>query len=286
MGLLLIMNHAAVQFVFALFADSELLVYKIVGRKDKTIYAIQVLWYSLIVRMDQSVTLLLKSLRVLSAIDGVEKYGDGVEEWWHVEGSWEHVGRKGKEKAREDCCSRGSYEDETIQRITPGAVANLEMNEFNQELIMAQSAIGLLAMTASDREEQLSRVNDFFWPWTFFEGLLEFPLSHDNDFKGYLMTWWSNFRPTSIVGVLCKLVPTLVSRNIWKGRNRRIYDGHKITSAQIIHDVVAAIKSITLAYPFLVQDARDQRLVRTDYIAPNLNFKPPRVLSLAWTSPP
>ncbi|KAL3513684.1 hypothetical protein ACH5RR_026401 [Cinchona calisaya] len=60
-----------------------------------------------------------------------------------------------------------SYEDETIRRIAIGAVANLEINgkdlllvtdlypifsKFNQELIMAQSGIGLLAMTASDVE--------------------------------------------------------------------------------------------------------------------------------------
>ncbi|KAL3516201.1 hypothetical protein ACH5RR_023103 [Cinchona calisaya] len=42
------------------------------------------------------------------------------------------------------------YDDETIRRIATGAVANQEMNEFNQELIVTQSGIGLLAMTASD----------------------------------------------------------------------------------------------------------------------------------------
>ncbi|KAL3513685.1 hypothetical protein ACH5RR_026402 [Cinchona calisaya] len=42
---------------------------------------------------------------VIAEAQSVEKYGDGVEEWWQVEEAWEHVGRRGKEKAREDCFS-------------------------------------------------------------------------------------------------------------------------------------------------------------------------------------
>ncbi|KAM0009667.1 putative plus-end-directed kinesin ATPase [Helianthus debilis subsp. tardiflorus] len=43
--------------------------------------------------------------------------------------------------------------DETICRIAAGAIANLAMNEANQELIMAQDGISLLAMTAADAED-------------------------------------------------------------------------------------------------------------------------------------
>ncbi|KAL0397792.1 UNVERIFIED_CONTAM: Kinesin-like protein KIN-UB [Sesamum calycinum] len=41
----------------------------------------------------------------------------------------------------------------TIRRIAAGAIANLAMNESNQELIMAQGGICLLAMTAADAED-------------------------------------------------------------------------------------------------------------------------------------
>ncbi|OIW20663.1 hypothetical protein TanjilG_18603 [Lupinus angustifolius] len=44
-------------------------------------------------------------------------------------------------------------EDETVRRIAAGAIANLAMNEANQELIMAEGGITLLSMTASDAVE-------------------------------------------------------------------------------------------------------------------------------------
>lgn len=46
-----------------------------------------------------------------------------------------------------------SFEDETIRRVAAGAIANLAMNEANQELIMAQGGISLLSTTAADAED-------------------------------------------------------------------------------------------------------------------------------------
>ncbi|MCI27936.1 armadillo repeat-containing kinesin-like protein 2-like, partial [Trifolium medium] len=45
------------------------------------------------------------------------------------------------------------YEDETVRRVAAGAIANLAMNEANQELIMAEGGITLLSMAASDAED-------------------------------------------------------------------------------------------------------------------------------------
>ncbi|XAR70394.1 hypothetical protein NMG60_11027238 [Bertholletia excelsa] len=44
-------------------------------------------------------------------------------------------------------------EDESIHRVVAGAIANLAMNETNQELIMAQGGIRLLSMTAANAED-------------------------------------------------------------------------------------------------------------------------------------
>lgn len=44
-------------------------------------------------------------------------------------------------------------DDETIRRVAAGAIANLAMNETNQELIMAQGGIRLLARTANEAED-------------------------------------------------------------------------------------------------------------------------------------
>nr|POF06685.1 kinesin-like protein kin-ub [Quercus suber] len=46
-----------------------------------------------------------------------------------------------------------SFEDETVRRVAAGAIANLAMNEANQELIMLEGEISLLSMTAADAED-------------------------------------------------------------------------------------------------------------------------------------
>ncbi|KAG7953286.1 hypothetical protein I3843_12G101900 [Carya illinoinensis] len=48
---------------------------------------------------------------------------------------------------------REMLEDETIHRVAAGAIANLAMNETNQELIMDQRGISLLSMTAANAED-------------------------------------------------------------------------------------------------------------------------------------
>ncbi|KAF9591532.1 hypothetical protein IFM89_004586 [Coptis chinensis] len=45
-----------------------------------------------------------------------------------------------------------SSEDEMICRVAAGVIANLAMNETNQELIMDQGGISLLSMTAADAD--------------------------------------------------------------------------------------------------------------------------------------
>uniref|UniRef100_A0A9I9CNF2 Kinesin-like protein n=1 Tax=Cucumis melo TaxID=3656 RepID=A0A9I9CNF2_CUCME len=46
-----------------------------------------------------------------------------------------------------------SYEDETVRRVAAGAIANLAMNEANQERIMAEGGISLLSLTANAAED-------------------------------------------------------------------------------------------------------------------------------------
>lgn len=46
-----------------------------------------------------------------------------------------------------------SFEDETVRRVAAGAIANLAMNEANQELIVAQGGISLLSVTGADAED-------------------------------------------------------------------------------------------------------------------------------------
>lgn len=46
-----------------------------------------------------------------------------------------------------------NYDDETVRRVAAGAIANLAMNEANQELIVAEGGISLLSMTADGAED-------------------------------------------------------------------------------------------------------------------------------------
>ncbi|KAL3510024.1 hypothetical protein ACH5RR_029425 [Cinchona calisaya] len=98
------------------------------------------------------------------------------------------------------------------------------------------------------------------------------------------MSWWLNIRPTSVERVLCKLIPTNVSWNLWKGRNKMVFDSAMANSTHIIHAFLAAIKSISLAYPLSVKDTCDHHLLMTDYIAPSLHIRPPRVVSCLESS--
>ncbi|KAL3516497.1 hypothetical protein ACH5RR_023399 [Cinchona calisaya] len=65
-----------------------------------------------------------------------------------------------------------------------------------------------------------------------------------------------------------------------------IYGGIKFTSAQIIHAVLTELKSIFLAFLFIAKDIRDQQMAGADCIAPNIHFRPIKVLSLAWNPSP
>ncbi|KAL3513321.1 hypothetical protein ACH5RR_026038 [Cinchona calisaya] len=77
-----------------------------------------------------------------------------------------------------------------------------------------------------------------------------------------------------------------VGWNIWKGINRMIYEDAKISFAQLIHAVLATIKAISLAYPFVGNKSRLHIVVRADSSMPCLSMRPANILPLTWKSPP
>ena len=122
--------------------------------------------------------------------------------------------------------------------------------------------------------------------WGKLEQLLDIRAPSHHDIILKLQAWWSNISGKSAMAKLSHIVPLFVCWELWKARNRAIFDATTPSATHVVRQILRLIHLVALAHPLSLACMDDDRLLKRGVVPFLKKAKSMQVLSLAWAPPP
>ncbi|XP_071912360.1 uncharacterized protein [Coffea arabica] len=127
------------------------------------------------------------------------------------------------------------------------------------------------------------QVADQVWSW--FERTLGLPARDANGLLLKLQGWWMH-SSGSLRGTLFHLLSALICCELWKARNKAVYEDLRASPAQIRHRIVGLLNDIVNAHPFPSSASQESPLRLLGLNVPASRLWRTKCFTLIWSLPP